>query len=332
METQAHIKIGRSFLGKAIQIDDILVTQTYKNAEGEFEVIEVIKPNKKGEQALEVSFASIYPMDSVSIGNVSFVIINEKYKYMAIEKKQGRGGVIYLKPIQPNYDNPEKPLPVIKLGKSSDWAEKLELKTRLWSQFVYNGLVVDFKSESAHTIESFKEALEKIEDLPIEVYPKLKAKLFYKRKLISAEKEVRYMAMQLPDPAEIVAIAESVADTKKSTIDILEKFALKESQKFQISKDAIELEEAEKVFGAKVVIKLDKEFNEEFGYLVNKKRPTVVDDTPVDQNVVNELAEKMNIPEDLAVSLYKRNPEKILDLAKEVNFNRGELLKRLATA
>lgn len=304
-----NLKIGGTENGLPQQFQSLKVTKCNKNGEENFETFEGF--SEAGQNQLQIMLPFIEDLESsFEVGLISFLTINEVIKYYAKEIE----GNIYLIPLQPNMKNPLKGLPVIKLGLLADWETKLDLKTRalLYAylpidnsfEFAGNGTgVFHFKTSSAHSIEEIKNTLSLIKHLDKNICRMTNLTLEVHTKLVKMGdiEEVTYARLLPPTPEKIKS-AHYASNNFGYIADYLNGIerAVTESKKEAIE-NAISMEEAEKFFNSKIVMKLD---NNSFELSPSVNQNTQKVDSEEEEKITIE-AEKIATETKLPLAMIK---------------------------
>lgn len=305
-----NIKIGGTENGLPQQYQSLRVTKCNKNGEENFETFDGFP--EAGQDQLQIMLPFIEDLDSsFEVGLISFLTINEVIKYYAKEIEDN----VYLIPLQPNMKNPLKGLPVIKLGLLSDWESKLDLKTRalLYAylpidnsfEFAGNGTgVFHFKTSSAHSIEEIKNTFALMKNLDKNVCRMTNLTLEVHTKLVKMGdiEEITYVRLLPPTPEKIKSAyyANNNFSYIADYLNGIEK-TISESKKEAIA-NAITMEEAEKFFNSKIVMKLDNNSFELAPAVNNKVSQNV--DSEEEANITAE-AEKIAIEKTLPLPMVK---------------------------
>jgi len=356
MEVLGHIKIGELRNGLPTQVNKIKVVQTYKNENNLFSEYKFSEEDLTDRLEVKLPFIDNVE-DNFKIAEISFVTVNEIYKYRA----EIISNHVYLIPYQPNFEKVLEDLPVIKLGTVKKWKESLQMELRAIGYFIVteknnnlfyfserNSFVVDFKTMSAFSIIEMKKRIESLKELPKDILSNLNLKLVYKRKLFKTNKfsEVKYLTIADILPEDIISASKN--EVSKRTIDSIcriEQFS-KKLYKDSI-KNAINLEEANEFFGKQLMIKVDNEALNEFGSVttsedliervekinekkeeVEAKQEEIKASLEENEDIVLKLIEN-NIPKKVAKAFVVKHGKLAFKMAKDLEFDIQGLIKNL---
>jgi hypothetical protein len=317
-----NIKLGGTENGLPKQFSELHITKTSKNGEENFEYFEGFD---KGVESIKVMLPFVDNIEeSFDVGLISFVLVNDSIKYYA----KDINGEVLLFPLQPNFKDPTKPLPVINVGKTEDWASKLDMKERA---LLYTYIPVEnsldfvgggtgtflFKTGSAHTISEIKNTLELMEGMDKDIIRMVDFKLEVHTKLLKLGEieEVTYVRLLPPSPMAIAA-ASNIAEQYPEVVTYLKKIeenAVK-SKKGAIE-NAVSVDEASKIIGKTITFKLDENDGFEISAAPKPKASSKTNEVSEEmQEKAEGLAKVYNLPVPVVVSLLSKAGE----LAEEV--------------
>lgn len=298
-----NIKLGGTENGLPQQYQKLKITKCNKNGEENFEIFDKCPAEGSNEIQVMLPFTEDLK-NSFEVGLISFLTLNEVIKYYAKEIE----GTIYLIPLQPNMKNPLKGLPVIKLGALADWESKLDLKIRalLYAylpidntlEFVGNGTgVFHFKTSSAHSIEEINNTLALLSSVDKSLLRMTNLTLQVHTKLFKAGEieEVSYVRLLPPTPNKIQSAfyAKQNFPYIEEYLNGIEKTVT--SSKKEAIENAISMEEAEKFFNSKIVMKLDNNSFELSPSVNQAPKADTIEDSELSDKA-EELAKEKGLP------------------------------------
>lgn len=343
MEVLGHLKIGETVRGLASQTSKIMLTQTGK---GGGESFLPYAGFEEGVDSVKVKLPFIYNvLENFKVSEIAFVDLNEIYKYRAEVVED----IVYLFPYQPNFENPLIDLPVIKLGLSKDWKDKLSLRLSAIGYFIpieFNR-VFDFKTLSTFSIVEITKILKLIDTLPAHIVADLELELVYKKKIFKTEKteEVRYLTLSEVTPSMIVNSTSLSSDI--APFKFIENSKLKQVQNSIDS--ALSMEEAKEFFKVKNIIMKISSFENggfgDFGMIdninegfdnieakkleLNKKQEKKEGILSNNTDQIDLLVEN-KIPLPIAKALVVKKGDKSFEFAKSVDFKQDSIIKFIA--
>ncbi len=277
-----NIKVGGTENGLPQQYQTLKVTKCNKNGEENFETFPGFKEEGNDELGIMLPFINDLK-NSFEVGKLSFITINETIKYYAKEIDAN----IYLIPLQPNFKNPLIELPVIKLGTSEEWSDKLDLKLRALLycylpvdnslEFYGNGTgVFHFKTSSAHAIEEINNTLRLLQSVNKDLLRMCNLTLQVHTKLVKMGdiEEVSYVRLLPPTPNKLNSASYALNNFPhvKEYLEGIETTVT--SSKEQAISQAISKDEAEKFFNGGFILKLDNAANFELTPPITANQPT----------------------------------------------------------
>lgn len=333
MNPTGHIKAGELTLG-IVGSTAMKLTETGKIGENF-----VVYPGyETGVKRLKVKLAfPSSPKDNFQVSKISFVLVNNIYKYKSIIKS----GYVYLLPIQPNFSNPLDELPTIKLGTVAKWEDKLQMKLRGIGYFRVDGEIMDFKTLSAFSITEITQTLGLISLIPFDRVINQEFDLVYKTKLFKTDKieQVSYVTLSQD---LISGAAASAGSTKEiSWIKALDKKLLSlDSEKIAT---AITQEEYIAKYGKECSIKVDSEALSDFGEIsiqnveaIAEKKETAVAAKKEIEKILEANEDLLialkakGIPEPITRALIKNFEKEAFAKAESVNFSIPDLVKMIS--
>jgi len=212
VQNVGHIKIGGTVRGEPAIFKKIKLTNLYKEESDNFIIYQDTKKEGYDELSVRLPFVA-FPRMNFDVREMSFVKINDFEKYIAFVEN----GQVYLEPYQPDFQNPISELPTILLGSEDKWRDNLSLSTKAICYFVVldeEGRelgVFDFKTMSAHTIESMKNTFDILANLPMSISTFLTMKIRIIKKIFESPKnsEVAYLDLIMPSFNEIIEVKNS---------------------------------------------------------------------------------------------------------------------------
>lgn len=345
METLGHIKVGEVTKGLPSQTNKIQVVTTGKNGNDNFIPY---KEYEKGVDSIKVQLPFVYHLkENFKVVNVSFILLNNKYKYRA----EAVGNHVYLFPYQPNFDNVLVDLPVIKLGTIKKFQESLQMELRAigYVNLISEDKIFDFKTMSKFSIFEIQKFLKRISSLPAKVLAGLELDLVYKGKVVEYGKikEVKYLTFgEVTNTQIIEASRKEISTAELKAIKALEDMRITE-QKEQ-KENAITPEEAATFFGEEIKLKVDTKALEEYGFTnstaenlieqveeIEEKREAVKEKVEKEnkmieenENILNILIEK-DIPKALAKALILKHNDKTIEVCEQFDYNIPNLIGTL---
>ena len=310
-----NIKIGGTSNGLPVQFSEIFVTKTSKKDE----LFELMEDFPKGEKSIQIILPFITHLESnFEVGLISFILINNDMKYLAKDIR----GEVYLFPLQPNFANPTKSLPVIKLGETELWASKLGMKESglLYAYVPKKDSLTDyvgggsgvflFKTESAHTMSEINNTMSLIKSIRdnknINVnylrFVALTFEICTKIFEVGDIKEVTYARLLPPTPMALgnaIDIEQNKFNYLSQMLASIEK-NISDSREESI-KNSIDIEAANKFFGKKITFKQDT--SEALEVSATPRESTIAPDMQIK---AEELSKDFGLPLPIMIALVKK--------------------------
>lgn len=240
---------------------------------------------------------------SFEYGLISFIEIMDN-KYYA--KKIGEDIVMF--PLN------DRNLPVIKTASTDELIDKLQMDNRALlyvlipseeNEFLGGGMsIFMYKTASSHSINEIENVMSIIEEMDPNILRNLKLTLEVTRKMVNLKdlEDVSYVRLLLPSPKAIMEAQKAVTEQPAINTYLEKTLERVQNSREEAVKSAISIEDAEKLFGKKIMFKIDNSFKTDITSAPTKTNKVLSSD---EEQLATDLSTEFSLPRPLILTLVK---------------------------
>lgn len=294
-----NIKFGGVKNGLPQQFQKMKITGNSKDGEENFTPFNGTET--EGYDSIQVQLPML--TQSFEYGLISFIEIMDN-KYYA--KQVGEDIVMF--PLN------DRHLPVIKTAATNELINTLQMDNRALlyvmipkeeNEFLGGGMsVFMYKTASAFSINEIQNTMSIIEEMDPNILRNLKLTLEVTKKMVNLKdlEDISYVRLLLPSPKAVMEAQKASVEQQAINTYLEETLKRVQDSRTQAVESAISIEDAEKLFGKKIVFKIDNSFKTDITSAPTKTNKVLSAD---EEQLATDLSAEFSLPRPLILTLVK---------------------------